>query len=75
MGFRGWVFPTCFLKRARHVIYENHLRTKEVSEAMKDNDINKIGRLMSESIYHQSLKNDYSVPQVKSSERYYGSNS
>ena len=26
---------------------------------MKDNDVNKIGRLMSES--HQSLKNDYSV--------------
>ena len=46
------------LKRARHVIYENQ-RTKEVSEAMKDNDVNKIGRLMSES--HQSLKNDYSV--------------
>ena len=45
-------------KRARHVIYENQ-RTKEVSEAMKDSDINKIGRLMSES--HQSLKNDYSV--------------
>ena len=32
---------------------------KEVSEAMKENDVNKIGRLMSES--HQSLKNDYSV--------------
>ena len=46
------------LKRARHVIYENQ-RTKEVSKAMKNNDVNKIGRLMSES--HQSLKNDYSV--------------
>ena len=46
------------LKRARHVIFENQ-RTKEVSDAMKANDVNKIGKLMSES--HESLKNDYGV--------------
>ena len=46
------------LKRARHVIFENK-RTIEVAESMKNGDVNKIGKLMSES--HDSLKNDYEV--------------
>lgn len=46
------------LKRAKHVIFENK-RTIEVAESMKNGDVNKIGKLMSES--HDSLKNDYEV--------------
>ena len=46
------------LRRSKHVIYENH-RVIEVSEAMRNNDVNKIGQLMNDS--HYSLKNDYEV--------------
>ena len=46
------------LRRSKHVIYENH-RVLEVSEAMRNNDVNKIGQLMNDS--HYSLKNDYEV--------------
>ena len=46
------------LRRSKHVIYENH-RVLEVSEAMRNNDVNKIGQLMNDS--HFSLKNDYEV--------------
>jgi len=46
------------LRRSKHVVYENH-RVIEVSEAMRNNDVNKIGQLMNDS--HYSLKNDYEV--------------
>ena len=46
------------IKRSKHVVYENH-RVIEVSKAMKNNDVNKIGQLMNDS--HYSLKNDYEV--------------
>ena len=46
------------LKRARHVIYENY-RTIDVSKAMKQKDVKKIGYLM--NVSHQSLKEDYGV--------------
>ena len=46
------------MKRSKHVVYENN-RVIEVSKAMKNNDVNKIGQLMNDS--HYSLKNDYQV--------------
>ena len=46
------------MKRSKHVVYENN-RVLEVSKAMKNNDVNKIGQLMNDS--HYSLKNDYQV--------------
>ena len=46
------------MKRSKHVVYENN-RVLEVSKAMKNNDVNKIGELINDS--HYSLKNDYQV--------------
>ena len=46
------------MKRSKHVVYENY-RVLEVSKAMKNNDVNKIGELINDS--HYSLKNDYQV--------------
>ena len=46
------------MKRSKHVVYENN-RVLEVSKAMKNNDVNKIGELINGS--HYSLKNDYQV--------------
>lgn len=46
------------LKRARHAVYEN-IRTIKAVEMLKNNDIEKFGRLMNES--HISLRDDYEV--------------
>ncbi len=45
-------------KRARHVINEN-IRTRKAVEAIKAQNINELGQLMTES--HQSLRYDYEV--------------
>lgn len=45
-------------KRAKHAVYENQ-RTIEAVNALKENDLEKLGKLMCES--HQSLKEDYEV--------------
>ncbi len=50
--------PVNIAKRARHVISENERVTRAVV-AMKENDLQTLGRLMNES--HASLKNDYEV--------------
>lgn len=49
--------PVC-LKRAKHAVYENQ-RTIQAVEALKNNDIEKFGRLMNAS--HISLRDDYEV--------------
>ncbi len=46
------------LKRAQHVIYENK-RTLDAVKALKENDLNKFGKLMFQS--HYSLKDDFEV--------------
>lgn len=46
------------LKRARHIITENH-RVKEAVKALTNNDLEKFGKLMIES--HNSLRHDYEV--------------
>ena len=45
-------------KRARHAVYENQ-RTIRAVEALKENRIEKFGKLMNES--HRSLRDDYEV--------------
>ena len=45
-------------KRAKHAVYENQ-RTIKAVEALKENNIELLGKLMVES--HSSLKNDYEV--------------
>lgn len=45
-------------KRAKHAVYENQ-RTIRAVEALKDNDIEKFGKLMNAS--HESLRYDYEV--------------
>jgi len=45
-------------RRARHVITENN-RTLRAAEAMKQNDLRELGRLMDES--HASLRDDFEV--------------
>lgn len=49
-------------KRARHAVYENQ-RTIEAVKALKENNLEKFGKLMIES--HMSLKNDYEVTGVE----------
>jgi len=49
--------PTVF-RRARHVISENQ-RVLDVVRALKEDDIQAVGRLMNES--HESLRNDFEV--------------
>lgn len=49
-------------KRARHVITENQ-RTKDAAEALIENDIQLLGKLMYES--HKSLQNDYEVSGIE----------
>ena len=46
------------LKRARHIIHENH-RVKMAVEAMRNNSLADFGRLLVES--HNSLRDDYEV--------------
>ena len=46
------------IKRTRHCITEN-LRVKKAVEALKENNLEKIGKLLCQS--HLSLKNDYEV--------------
>lgn len=46
------------LKRAKHAVYENQ-RTIQAVEALKNNDIEKFGKLMNAS--HISLRDDYEV--------------
>ena len=50
------------LKRARHVVSENH-RTIKAAEALKVRDYEAFGRLMDES--HESLRRDYEVSCVE----------
>lgn len=50
------------IKRARHAVYENQ-RTIEAVKALKDNDLEKFGKLMIDS--HMSLKDDYEVTGVE----------
>jgi galactokinase len=45
-------------RRARHVLSENE-RTVRAAEAMRENDVTTLGRLMTES--HQSLRDDFEV--------------
>ncbi len=49
-------------KRAKHAVYENQ-RTIKAVEALKNNDINLLGKLMIDS--HNSLKDDYEVTGVE----------
>ena len=50
--------PPTVAKRARHVISEN-ARVLEAVEAMAENDLSRLGRLINES--HSSLRDDYQV--------------
>jgi len=50
--------PPILRKRCQHVIYENQ-RVLEAIQALKDNDLEKLGRLMQES--HRSLAELYEV--------------
>ncbi len=45
-------------KRAKHCVFENQ-RVKDAVEALKANNLKKLGQLLNES--HESLKNDYEV--------------
>lgn len=49
-------------KRARHAVYENQ-RTIKAVEALKNNDIEKFGKLMIAS--HESLRDDYEVTGIE----------
>ncbi|SIS42315.1 galactokinase [Salimicrobium flavidum] len=46
------------VKRARHVVYENH-RTKKAAEKLTNHDLEGFGKMMNES--HISLRDDYEV--------------
>ncbi len=50
------------VKRARHAVYENQ-RTIHAVEALKNNDVEKFGKLMNES--HISLRDDYEVTGIE----------
>lgn len=49
-------------RRAKHAVYENQ-RTIHAVEALKQNDIERFGKLMNES--HISLRNDYEVTGIE----------
>lgn len=50
------------VKRAKHAVYENR-RTIKAVEALKNNDIQLLGKLMNES--HVSLRDDYEVTGIE----------
>ncbi|WP_416198622.1 MAG: Galactokinase [Sporanaerobacter sp.] len=52
------IFEDCIKKRVRHVVYENQ-RVLNAAEALKNGDINRVGKLLVES--HNSLKDLYEV--------------
>jgi len=51
-------FPPTVYRRCRHVVSEN-ARTLRAADALRDRDLEGLGRLMSES--HSSLRDDYEV--------------
>ncbi len=55
---RQAILPEPYRRRARHVISENK-RTLEATQAMRAGNVERFGRLLSES--HQSLRDDFEV--------------
>ena len=58
MQLKGEISDEVIFRRARHVISENK-RVLDAIEALKNNDLKKMGNLMNES--HDSLRDDYEV--------------
>ena len=56
--YKGEISSDICRKRAHHAVYENQ-RTIQAAKALKEDDIEKFGKLMNES--HISLRDDYEV--------------